>query len=490
MSRRTSYLQRRGDTLSFRIAIPAALRPHFGECEFTAALGTSDRQVAVPVALELAAYAKRLFQSARIGMSEPRKSKLLDLIREKKAEIRQQELKERYEEQLVDQQLEHRRALEKAQLAAENAALRSALSSLANSKAAPTTDVASAAGTVSSPPQEVTSPHRLDAAIAVWMRLRSPSPASVEVYTAAAKRFEARHAELGIEGLTKKHIRQHIEWLQKQGKKPKTIHKEIGALRTLLNIAIHEDWISTNPASQVLLPDDGDSDNVRAYSAEEARRIFSSPVFSDGLRPVGGKGEAAYWVPILLLFTGARREEICQLTTQSIQEIAGVPAIAIDPRGDDGRVKTKESRRLVPVHRQLDALGLLDFVSSVRKKGGGALFPQLKRNKRGQLGAKWGDWWARYVHDVVGIRDKRIRPSHSFRHLFISECRRLKLREDYERALVGHVGKHSRRDVHDRYGEHDLPALTAEINKIDFRGLDFSHLFAKRKEPKPVMRGT
>jgi hypothetical protein len=68
-----------------------------------------------------------------------------------------------------------------------------------------------------------------------------------------------------------------------------------------------------------------------------------------------------------------------------------------------------------------------------------------------------------------------VSPAHSFRHTFITECRRLEFRDDYERALVGHV-RGGRKDAHDGYGEHLVTALAQAINRIDFRGLDLSHV--------------
>jgi len=118
----------------------------------------------------------------------------------------------------------------------------------------------------------------------------------------------------------------------------------------------------------------------------------------------------------------------------------------------------------------------MHYVDDLRKAGETRLFPMLdKPNKRGQVGAKWGDWWARYVRGKVGITDPRIQPAHGFRHLFITECRRLNFREDYERALVGHSGE-KRRDAHDGYGEHLVSALALEVARIDFRGVNLDHL--------------
>ena len=79
------------------------------------------------------------------------------------------------------------------------------------------------------------------------------------------------------------------------------------------------------------------------------------------------------------------------------------------------------------------------------------------------------------IRGVVGFTT-RVNPAHLFRHLFITECRATDMREDCERALVGHVGDGGRKDAHDNYGEHRVTVLAAAINKITFKGLDLSRL--------------
>ncbi len=302
--------------------------------------------------------------------------------------------------------------------------------------------------------------HLIADALPIWKRLKSPAVATYEIYEGACKRFQGRYPGLCVEGVEKKHLREYVAWLQtennpKTGKpvSAKTIEKEHGALRALFGIACAEEWIDENPASGTALPV-AKGKKKRSYTPDECQQIFGSPVFVAGQRPTGCKGEAAYWIPLLLLCTGARREEIGQLTTERVRVEHGVPFLAIDPIDDDGRLKTDESRRAVPVHAWLIRMGFLDYVEERRRAGGGQLFPELKPNKRGQYAAKWGDWWGRYVRSTVGITDERIQPAHGFRHLMITECRRLLFREDYERALVGHTGKGQRGDAHDGYGEH------------------------------------
>ncbi|MDR3414257.1 MAG: hypothetical protein P4L87_25400 [Formivibrio sp.] len=75
MSNFTSYLLRRGDNFTFRIAVPADLRGIIGLREITKTLSTSNRHKAAPLALEYAAKTKRMFYEVRVEMNSPKKYK-------------------------------------------------------------------------------------------------------------------------------------------------------------------------------------------------------------------------------------------------------------------------------------------------------------------------------------------------------------------------------------------------------------------------------
>lgn len=68
MAGKAPYLQRRGYGLTFRIAVPVDLRHQLKAREITKALPTSDRRLAIPLALSLAHQAKLLFNRLR-GMT-------------------------------------------------------------------------------------------------------------------------------------------------------------------------------------------------------------------------------------------------------------------------------------------------------------------------------------------------------------------------------------------------------------------------------------
>ncbi len=103
---------------------------------------------------------------------------------------------------------------------------------------------------------------------------------------------------------------------------------------------------------------------------EQLRTLFAKPLFTSYAPPSdwGAGGDAAYWIPILGLYTGARIGELCQLAAADIEKTDGVDLIHITDQGEGQSVKTTAGRRLVPVHPELVRLGFLEYADAIEKK--------------------------------------------------------------------------------------------------------------------------
>jgi hypothetical protein len=92
--------------------------------------------------------------------------------------------------------------------------------------------------------------------------------------------------------------------------------------------------------------------NRQPWEPEELKALFGSPIYlEEGARPVGGKGEAAYWLPLLALFSGARLNELAPLCADDVKldTVSGVRFITVIDDAEAGRsVKTDSSVRAVP----------------------------------------------------------------------------------------------------------------------------------------------
>ncbi|MDC7816110.1 site-specific integrase [Pseudomonas sp. BLCC-B112] len=204
------------------------------------------------------------------------------------------------------------------------------------------------------------------------------------------------------------------------------------------------------------------------YTRQELKQIFSSPIFHDSWRPPRASfGEAWYWIPLLLCYTGARREEIAQLKAGEVQRNEdGVWFLdLLSTPDEDGDIdlrtlKTAGSHRKVPLHPDLIELGFLKYVDNLPKAG--ALFPLLEANHAGYFGHNFGKRWSAYLKTVAQL-ESNVRPSHGFRHSFITLCREVGVPEELRDALTGHDnGAVSR-----KYGERALlPQLLEQLKML------------------------
>jgi integrase len=186
--------------------------------------------------------------------------------------------------------------------------------------------------------------------------------------------------------------------------------------------------------------------------------------------------EAAKWIPLLALFTGARLEELGRLHVSDVRTEAGVLYLSINVEDHGKHIKTANSLRKVPVHPQLIELGFVEYVAARRRAGDLRLFPDLKSQQE-QVTAGFSTWWGRYTEDL-GITDKR-KVFHSFRHGVKRALRNAGVDQTLFDALQGHANASVSNDYGlDEEGHgYGLPALYGAISKLTYPGLDLSHLY-------------
>jgi integrase len=178
----------------------------------------------------------------------------------------------------------------------------------------------------------------------------------------------------------------------------------------------------------------------RPKAAREARSAFSreriAQVFDRAFLEATEGRPGHRWIPLIMLFSGARPEEIAQLRCRDVREIDGYLVLDLATLDDGQRRKSDAARRLIPVHRRLVELGLLELLAGGRNDR--RLFPELNAGKSGRLAlspSRWFcDWWLR---KHKGIRDKRI-VLYSVRHSVATELKRKGVEESLIAELLGH----------------------------------------------------
>ena len=280
------FLHRRVDTFFYRISVPLELRKTIGCREMTMSLRTSDRLIAQPTALELAAISKRLFFDLRKIMANSN-SKLDLMIRMKIAQeqIKQRWLKEEHEAEInrLQETMRSERKLHKVQLDIYKEIVQKpgyVIPVSSHSETSTGIDL----------PLKL---HKLSDLIPTWISIQNPAKSSIVAFKFAASRFEKLLPQLHVETTKPEHINDFINKLLGMDLNPKTISKDHSMISALLNIAISQKWIKENPATGVKLPSKKVSKPpVRGYRIDEMNSIFNSPVFNKGERPKAGKGEA------------------------------------------------------------------------------------------------------------------------------------------------------------------------------------------------------
>ncbi|MEN3109671.1 DUF6538 domain-containing protein [Uliginosibacterium paludis] len=256
---------------------------------------------------------------------------------------------------------------------------------------------------------------------------------------------------------------------------PATVEKDLSFLKAIMQFAFDSDKLPANPAAGIKVPKNDMDSTRRDLEVEDLNTLLASRIYTQAHRPRAGGGEAAAWLPLLALYSGARLEELCQLTLADIKTEARIPYLRILDLKDENadkqikRLKNVGSRREIPIAQKLIDHGFLDYIRHLRHQKQIWLFPELKPDpKYGRRGASWGKWWGRWRTALdVGGREKCY---HAFRHVFKSACRASGVGEDIHDAITGHSTNHIGRD----YGKFPLEALKPGIDLVAYPELKFT----------------
>jgi len=196
------------------------------------------------------------------------------------------------------------------------------------------------------------------------------------------------------------------------------------------------------------------------FTQEQVQLIYNELVCnSSGLV----RKESHKWGALLALFTGARLNEICQLNIADIRKDGDIWYLDITDDGDDNKsIKSEAGRRKVPLHKELIALGFVEFVES--RKAGKRLFPDYNFNENGGYGRSLGRWCNESFLKKLGIKEPSL-VFHSFRHTIVTRLGQQSVPEPVIQCLVGHARSGVTQEVYLREG-YTMKQLSDAINRI------------------------
>lgn len=314
-----------------------------------------------------------------------------------------------------------------------------------------------------------------------------PMPTTIASQTPwrGLRRFAASH---GIElpgDVTPELMTAFVEDMRPRLKVP-TLNERLTKIRGIYRIAVGKHVLKTNPAAGTLgVKESGAKKRKRRrlpFDTGDLETLFGSEVFTQHMRSKGQSGEASYWIPVLMFYTGARPEEIAGL---ALSDLIRDPKLGwylniIDRPCDEDRelfeddevpdshrrtLKNAMSIRRVPVAKELIDLGLLRYVEWQRARGATVFFPTLKKDFHGKLSGSFSKSFGRYKRKL-GLTDKR-KVLYSFRHCMKDLLEAAGVPSKFLQRLLGHTTGDG--SVTDGYGS-DLPfnRLAKHFSRVRF----------------------
>lgn len=208
------------------------------------------------------------------------------------------------------------------------------------------------------------------------------------------------------------------------------INKKIGHMADFFVWAMNHGQASENPFQGLRISRKSKlAEQVVSYepfSTEELQKIFQPKTWSTYAKKPHFK-----LLPLLLLYTGARPNELAGIPLADIRQEQGIDYFSIRA------AKNSNSQRKIPFHKAILASSFMDYLAQRRQDDpNGQLFPDLPPSKNGY--AKNVSRRFNELHlPAIGLRDptKRL---YSFRKTFINRMSELNVNPAMLMAIVGH----------------------------------------------------
>ncbi len=207
------------------------------------------------------------------------------------------------------------------------------------------------------------------------------------------------------------------------------INAKIGHMSDFFSYAIGHGEAGFNPFAGLRIPKNSQSvEHFEPFTTEDLDRIFNPanwPKYALKNKP------HFHWIPFLLLYTGARPEELSSVKLDQIRREHGVDFFALKAG------KNSNSIRKIPFHKAVANSAFMDYLKERRAADpGGMLFPKLHPSKNGYSKNVSRRFNETYL-PAIDIRESAKR-LYSFRATFITRMSELNVNTAMLMALVGH----------------------------------------------------
>lgn len=212
------------------------------------------------------------------------------------------------------------------------------------------------------------------------------------------------------------------------GRMPSTVNKLLVKLSAVLAWSVENGHISKSYDKKLKLTK-GINSTRKAFTQDQISKLVA---YSNTLPETSWKR----WLLSLGAITGARLNEVSQLTVSDVQTLeSGITAIHINEAGEGKSIKNKRSERLVPLTDGaygFELVAFLRYVEACKLSGSDSL---------AQIGYKTGGEWAN-KQAIPAALGESFAPGlvfHSMRHSLASLMQARGVPTAYAQAVMGHA---------------------------------------------------
>lgn len=241
--------------------------------------------------------------------------------------------------------------------------------------------------------------------------------------------------------------------LLKSGQSKPYVANQVSHVAQLFESLLQKGLVRDNPVKGLVVAKK--SEKAARRSSGHGWEPFEEPTLKRIFDPENFKRirkDHVRWGAIIGLYTGARVGEIAQLFLRDFVVLDGVPCVKICADSDGQSIKTGEGgERLVPIHPDLLALGIMERVARLRMEGHERFFPHMRIDSAAGKGNSISKGFNYYL-STIGVKPRRahgIIGIHSLRKTMIQQLQGwAPLSAERRRALVGHENGDPVADTH------------------------------------------
>ena len=219
----------------------------------------------------------------------------------------------------------------------------------------------------------------------------------------------------------------------------RTVNKLIQRCSTWLNWVIRNGYYNDrNIFHGKSIPSNKGKNTItrQPFSVKQLKLIFNKVYLQRTLNSTSPCKFVFYWIGILGLHHGTRLQETAQLHINDIYPLNKIWVIDINDNTKDKKLKTSNSKRIIPLHQTLIDLGFLDYLHILEQNGKERLFHELTLGRDGYTKNP-----SRFFNDYLrelGIKSSKERYDfHSLRHNCNNELIQKDVGVEYRNDYLG-----------------------------------------------------